>query len=474
MTKHILKFPNPFAKSSKKDKIAIIAIDKNDFPKWIKKQKDSLQSQVKSYGFEAKAKQIAVIHDKSGAPETILFGIAQPSYYLDTATLFQYIQKTYSTEFINSHCFEVVSSHEEDVANDICIGWGLGAYIFDNYKKNEKTNPSLLWPKNTNTKEVTATIEAVYLLRNLVNTPPNDLGTDELADVAKDVAKKFKADCKIIKGDKLLSKNFPLIYTVGKASPREPQLVDIKWGKKKHPKVTIVGKGIVYDTGGLNLKPGQFMRDMKKDMGGAAHALGVAYKIMALNLPIQLRVLLPIAENAVAGNAYRPGDILPTRKGITVEICDTDAEGRLVLADALTYACEEKPDLLIDFATLTGAARVAAGYDLPAFFSNDDNILDDLRHSSKGSDDPCWPFPLWEGYDANLNGDVSNIRNEGTGRAGHIEAALFLQRFITKEETDWIHLDCFAWEQNGKAGRPKGGADTGMRAIADFIRDRYQ
>jgi leucyl aminopeptidase len=281
---------------------------------------------------------------------------------------------------------------------------------------------------------------------------------------------------KIIKDKELLKQNFPMIFAVGQASPRRPQLVEIKWkptGKtKKLPKIALVGKGMVYDTGGLNIKTGAGMRDMKKDMGGAAHALGVASMIMALNIPVELQVLLPIAENAISGNSYRPGDILDTRKGITVEIEDTDAEGRLVVADALTYACEHKPELIIDFCTLTGAARVAVGYDIPAFFSNRDKLIDDLRHLSVKSHDPIWPFPLWEGYDGNIEGNISDIRNEGTGRAGHIEAALFLQRFILPA-IDWVHLDCFAWERNGKPGRPHGGADTGMLTIFNYIKNRY-
>jgi leucyl aminopeptidase len=468
----ILNFTSPFAKSSKKPKISIICLEARDFPKWIIKQKKHLQEQVKQQGFQAKPTQICPILNKDSVLDIVLIGLSTPTYYLDAAHIVTYIQKNYANKFINAHVFEITSTHEEEVVNKICLGWGLGCYKYDAYKQNNNASPCLIWPKNTNQNEVLATLESITILRHLVNTPAHDLGTDELADVAKKIAKKFKAKTKIIHDDDLLKKNFPMIYHVGKASPRRPQLVDIKWGSSKHPKITLVGKGIIYDTGGLNLKPGQYMRDMKKDMGGAAHVLGVAYMIMALKLPIQLRVLLPIAENSVHGNAYRPGDILPTRKGLNVEICNTDAEGRLVLADALTYACEDEPDLLIDFATLTGAARVAVGYDMPAYFATNEKYIDDLRHSSLESDDPCWPFPLWKGYESNINGDICDILNDGVGRAGHIEAALILKRFI-EPKTNWIHLDCFAWEQNGKPGRPKGGADTGMRAIVDFIRQNF-
>ena len=470
MTDNIFKFPDPFAKSSKKPSIAVYLQDQKSFKKWLGKQKKSLQDQVKQSGFQASPKQVLGIFDGKGNLESVLGGISSPMHYLDTACVAKYIQDNFSKDFINGHVFKIDESAPD--LTKACIGWGLAAYQFDTYKKNDKISPTLLLPSKADAKEVKATVEAVSLLRNLINTPPNVLGTDELAMAAKKLATQHKAKIKITKGEELKKQNFPMIYEVGKASPRQPQLVDIRWGKDSNPKVTIVGKGIIYDTGGLNLKPPQFMRDMKKDMGGAAHALGVASMIMALKLPVNLRVLLPIAENAVSGNSYRPGDILTSRKGITVEIDDTDAEGRLVVADALAYASEDKPDLLIDFCTLTGAARVALGYDIPAFFSNNDVFLDDLRHLGLEHDDPVWPLPLWDGYEQEMNSNVADLINNGKGRAGAIHGGLFLQRFIDKT-IDWIHLDCYAWEQNGKAGRPQGGADTGMRAVFNLIKNRY-
>ncbi|MEM9469425.1 MAG: leucyl aminopeptidase family protein, partial [Pseudomonadota bacterium] len=348
---------------------------------------------------------------------------------------------------------------------------------FDLSQKTEKAGATeyiilLTWPKNVNAGKVTTHLSSISLLRNLINTPANLLGTEELANTALTLAKKHKAKTNVIKG-KALEEGFPLIHEVGKASPRQPQLVEFTWGKSSDPAVTIVGKGIIYDTGGLNLKPGMYMRDMKKDMGGAAHALGLASMIISQKLPVQLRVLIPIAENAVAGNPYRPGDVLTSRKGITVEIGDTDAEGRLVVADAIYYACEDKkPDLLVDYCTLTGAARVALGYDIPAFFSNSEEIIDNLRKSSVTSEDPVWPLPLWHGYKKELSSTVADMTNDGSGRAGAIHGALFLDPFV-KEGIDWLHLDCYAWEQHGKPGRPKGGADTGMRAVFDYIENRY-
>jgi leucyl aminopeptidase len=472
MTDKTFSFPDTFVKSTKKPIIPVYFLTKKTLPDWLKKQNASTKSQIKLRGFEASPKQICKIINSKGEIACFVSGISQDTNYQESATLAQSIQNNFDESLISQNIFSIESTHERIALEKLCLGWGLSAYKFDHYKANNTKPPILIWPSDIDIKFVNVQLRATFLLRNLINTPANYLGTDELAEVAKQVAKTHKAKVKIIKDQELIKKNFPMIYTVGKASPRRPQLVEITWGNPKHPKVTIVGKGIIYDTGGLNLKPPQAMRQMKKDMGGAAHALGVAWVIMALNMPIQLRILLPIAENSVAGNAFRPGDIYPTRKGLSVEIDDTDAEGRLVLADALTYACEEEPDLLIDFATLTGAARVGIGYDIPAFFSNRDEFNDTLRHSSKDIDDFVWPFPLWEGYENNVKNDISDLVSVGSGRAGHIEAALFLQNFITPK-TDWIHLDCYAWEQNGKPGRPKGGADTGMRAIVDFIKTRY-
>lgn len=473
MTDSLFNFPAPFSQKAKKDVVSIVFTDSVEFPSWLEKQSEYIQTQIKNDGFTAQPKQTTILKNKYGHSEIVVGGLSSGVHYLDSAATAQYIQNNFSNDFIDNHAFEITSKHKENVINKIAIGWGLSAYHYDAFKSEKKSTPILTWPAKADKKEVTATIESLCLLKNLINTPPNVLGTDELANVAKNVAKAHKAKIKIIHDKDLLKKNFPLIYNVGKASPRPPQLVDMSWGNSKHPKVTIVGKGIIYDTGGLNLKPGQYMRDMKKDMGGAAHALGVAWMIMSLNLPVNLRVILPIAENSVSGNSFRPGDVIISRKGLSVEIDDTDAEGRLVVGDALAYASEDKPDLLIDFCTLTGAARVALGFDIPAFFSNRETIINSLRVSSLEQDDAVWPLPLWAGYEREMDSSVADLINSGTGRAGAIHGGLFLQRFIDPE-IDWIHLDCYAWEQAGKAGRPKGGADTGMRAITDFIRQRYK
>lgn len=299
------------------------------------------------------------------------------------------------------------------------------------------------------------------------------MGPEELENATKILTEKHDVELKVIKDKALLTKNFPMIFDVGNASDRRPRLIDFHWGNPKHPKVTLVGKGVCFDTGGLDIKPSQFMITMKKDMGGAAHVLGLSHMIMSLNLPIRLRVLIPAIENSVSGNAYRPSDILKSRKGLSVEVGNTDAEGRLVLADALTYACEDNPELLIDFATLTGAARIALGHDLPALFSNNDKTAHKIQTMSAKAniDDAVWNLPLWQPYRKELDSPIADISSTG-GKAGATTAALFLQEFIDNN-IEWIHMDIFAWEQNGKASRPKGGADTGMRAIFAFLEDRY-
>ncbi len=466
-----LKFPNSFIQNSKKNALPLYFFDTKGFKKWLSKQDTLTKTQIDQNGFECRVGQSYDVKDGKGKTKMILSGISSPCYYLDSASVVDFIKQKFSEKFLNQHIFEVKGTYKKETLDKIFIGWGLANHKFDRYVDDKQTTISLKWHDQSDKKLISTTIDSILFIRTLINTPANDLGTDELASAAKHIAEKNNANITVIKGKKIET-DFPMIYAVGKASPRPPQLVDIKWGKKSAPKITIVGKGIIYDTGGLNLKPGMYMRDMKKDMGGAAHALGLANMIMAMKLPVQLRVLLPIAENSVAGNSFRPGDVIQSRKGVTVEIGDTDAEGRLVVGDAVTYACEDKPDLLIDFCTLTGAARVALGYDIPAFFSNNDEFLEPLRKQSAEKDDPVWPLPLWQGYKKELNSTVADMTNDGSGRAGAIHGALFIERFIDSA-VDWIHLDCFAWEQHGKAGRPKGGADTGMRAIFEFIKTRY-
>jgi leucyl aminopeptidase len=318
---------------------------------------------------------------------------------------------------------------------------------------------------------VIALANAVYAVRDKVNTPANLYGPDEIEKDARTLAKSHGASISVVKGE-ALAKGFPLIAAVGAASTRAPRLIDITWGSPRHPKVTLVGKGVVFDTGGLDIKSSSNMLLMKKDMGGAANIMGLAQLVMEEKLPLRLRVLLPVVENAISGNAFRPGDIFKSRKGITVEIGDTDAEGRLILADALALADEEKPELLIDMATLTGAARVALGPDLPPFYTDDDVLAADLHAASVMSNDPLWRLPLWRPYYSMIEPALADLINSGSGFAGSVTAALFLRRFVEHARAH-VHFDIYAWVPTAKAGRPKGGESQAMRAVFALLRKRY-
>lgn len=364
----------------------------------------------------------------------------------------------------------------EGMAGAAMLGWLTAQYRFDRYRKEENGSGArvLLTGEVAQIDAATGLAEAVALVRDLVNTPAADMGPGELEAAARKAAKRFDAECKVTKGD-ALEQGFPMIHAVGKAADKSfaPRLIELRWGDPKHPKIAIVGKGICFDSGGLDIKPSSAMRLMKKDMGGAAHALALAQLVMGARLPVRLHLLIPAAENAVSGNAFRPGDILRSRKGLTVEIGNTDAEGRLVLGDALTLAGEDKPDLIIDYATLTGAARVAVGPDLPALFSNDDALAGEMDAAGSAVDDPTWRLPLWDGYAEMLKSDVADINNAGEGGfAGAITAALFLKRFVP-DNTPWVHLDTFAWRPSSRPGRPKGGEALGLRAAFHMLQARY-
>ncbi|NGP17261.1 leucyl aminopeptidase family protein [Devosia aurantiaca] len=352
------------------------------------------------------------------------------------------------------------------------IAFRLGAYRFDRYRQ-AKPSPVLVLPEGADEDEVDRQVEAATLARDLISTPANDLGPDALEKAARDFARRNGMTVHVTVGDDLLSANFPMIHAVGRASAQAPRLIDLTWGDPSHPKVTLVGKGVTFDTGGLDIKPAAGMLMMKKDMGGAANILGLAHTIVSANLPVRLRVLLPVVENAIAGSAFRPGDILRSRAGLTVEIGNTDAEGRLILADALTLADEESPDLVVDMATLTGAARVALGPDLPAIYSSDDTVASQVVAAGATVEDPLWHMPLWSNYDSQLNSKIADLNNVGTGGyAGSVIAALFLRRFV-KNAKAWLHMDIFAWVNEARPGRPVGATDQGIRAVYTMLRERY-
>ncbi|OYU48365.1 MAG: leucyl aminopeptidase [Rhizobiales bacterium PAR1] len=352
------------------------------------------------------------------------------------------------------------------------LGFLLGGYRFTRYKTAEPRGVVLDPPAGARAADVEAIAAAVMAGRDLINTPANDLTTTDLAAAVHALAKKHGVVAKEIIGDDLLKANFPLIHAVGRASAFPPRIIDFRWGDLEAPKVTLVGKGVVFDTGGLNLKPDASMLLMKKDMGGAAAALTAANILMSLKARINLRVIIPIVENSVAGAAFRPGDIYPSRKGITVEIGNTDAEGRLILADALALADEDKPEYLFDFATLTGAARVALGPDLPPFFTEDDTLATDIARTGLTVSDPVWRLPLWKPYQAMLDSKSAEMNNVGSGGfAGSITAALFLRRFVT-EARHHIHFDIYGWVPSAKPGRPEGGDPQAARLVAALLLEK--
>ncbi|MFL6790970.1 MAG: leucyl aminopeptidase family protein [Bradyrhizobium sp.] len=353
------------------------------------------------------------------------------------------------------------------------LAFALGSYRFGRYRKADRPDVRLVPPDGIDAADIMRMVQAAHLARDLINTPSNDMGPAELAQAAQQLAARFGARFNCIVGDELTDRNFPLIHAVGMASTRAPRLIDFSWGDPSHPKVTLVGKGVCFDTGGLDIKPSSGMLIMKKDMGGAANVLALAQMVMDARLKIRLRVLIPAVENAVAGNAFRPLDIFKSRKGLNVEIGNTDAEGRLVLADALAFADEEKPELLIDLGTLTGAARVALGPDLPPFYTNDETLARDLAAHAKGENDPLWRMPLWPAYDSWLDSKVADINNAPSGSfAGSITCALFLQRFVEHAKS-WLHVDIYGWTPSAKPGRPEGGECQAARAIYKCLSERY-
>ncbi|WP_456621760.1 MULTISPECIES: leucyl aminopeptidase family protein [unclassified Bradyrhizobium] len=353
------------------------------------------------------------------------------------------------------------------------LAFALGSYRFARYRKADRPEVRLVPPDGIDAAEVSRMADAAMLARDLINTPANDMGPEELATAAQGLAAEFGASFACIVGEDLKAQNFPLIHAVGMASDRAPRLIDIGWGDPSHPKVTLVGKGVCFDTGGLDLKPSSGMLIMKKDMGGAANVLALARMVMDAKLKVRLRVLIPAVENAVSGNAFRPLDIFTSRKGVTVEIGNTDAEGRLVLADALALADEEKPDLLIDLGTLTGAARVALGPDLPPFYTNDETLAADVARCAMKENDPLWRMPLWPAYDAWLDSKTATITNAPSGGfAGSITCALFLQRFV-EQARSWLHVDIYGWTPSAKPARPEGGECQAARALYTLLSERY-
>ncbi len=447
-----------------KNDIPVFISSKKDLPQVTSAFTDVQKAWIASAGFRAEPGAHLLIADGEGKCSAVLFGAgADENGFEDAFALGALPARLPEGRYRLAN---------RDNIEKFALAWGLGGYQFSRYKK-PAPRAVLAMDKTPELQRICTILRGVYLARDLVNTPANDMGPAELEAAARKLAASHKAKIKLIKGDELLKQNLPLVYAVGKASVRAPRMIDISWGVKDAPKVTIIGKGVCFDTGGLDIKPSGAMALMKKDMGGAANALGLAAMIMAAKLPLRLRVLVPAVENSISGEAFRPGDIYPSRKGLSVEIGNTDAEGRLVLADALAMADEEKPDLLISLATLTGAARVALGPDLPPFYTHDADMAEKITNASIRSSDPLWQMPLWPAYDKWLASPVADL-NHITSQpfAGSITAALFLNRFVERR-TSYAHFDIFAWTPEARPGCPKGGEAQAIRALFTLLEDMF-
>lgn len=443
---------------------ALRLVGKNGLEDWLKAQPPRARAAVTAQSFAGKAGEVAILPGESGDDWSAAVGIE------DTGKMGPWaLAKT--AEALPEGTYRL-----DGDAGHAALGWLLAQYRFDRYKKPERAQGPrvLLTGDVARIGETVRLAEAVALVRDLVNTPTEDMGPADLEAAVAAVAKENGADLRVTKGAEL-AEGYPLVNAVGRAADpsRGPRLIEMEWGRPDAPRIAIVGKGVCFDTGGLDIKAASGMRLMKKDMGGAAHALALAKLVMGERLPVRLHLLIPAVENSISGNAVRPGDVLPSRKGLTVEISNTDAEGRLILADALAKASEAEPGLIVDFATLTGAARVALGPDLPPLFANEDTLAADILSGAEAVSDPLWQMPLWGGYDEMLRSDIADLDNapEG-GMAGAVTAALFLQHFVTAG-TPWAHLDTFAWRPSPKPGRPKGGEALGLRAVWAMLKARY-
>ncbi len=440
-------------------------VQQSAWRKWLKEQSAARRGWLESTGVAGKAGDLAVVPGDDGKAAGAVLVLSDKPILWDFGAL---------ATRLPAGTWRLASDTAPVSPTDAAVAIGLGTWRFDRYRSN-KPKPSatkILWPEGADKARATAMIEAIGMARDLITTPSSDMGPAELAAAAQALAKTHKAKCKVIVGDDLLKQNYPMVHAVGRASTRAPRLIDLIWGKASDPKVTLVGKGVCFDTGGLDLKPAAGMLMMKKDMGGAATMMAVAAMVMATRLPVRLRLLVPAVENSVSGNAFRPMDVVPTRKGLTVEIGNTDAEGRLILCDALHEGASEKPTMMVDCATLTGAARVALGTDLPALFCNDDELAQDLIESGEEVTDPMWRMPLFAGYRRLLDSKVADLNNApGVAFGGAITAALYLKEFVP-DDVPWAHFDMMAWNNTSRPGRPEGGEAQAARAIFAAIEKR--
>ncbi|MCU0893662.1 MAG: leucyl aminopeptidase family protein [Rhodospirillales bacterium] len=448
--------------------VAIAAVEAHAFPAWRERQSESRRRWLDACGFRGERGSFCVLPGQDGALQGVVLvvGAAEEAglEMWDWAAV---------PPALPPGAYGIASPISPERAAAAATGWALACYRFDRYRKPQREPARLVWPEACGRAEVLRTADAVAMARDLINTPANDMGPEDLAAAAAGLADRYDARVTTIVGDELLAQGYPAIHAVGRASARAPRLIDLRWGDPFARKLTLVGKGVCFDTGGLDIKTSAGMKLMKKDMGGAAIVLGLARMIMDAELPVRLRVLVPAVENSISGNAIRPLDVVPTRKGISVEIGNTDAEGRVILADALHEAAREGPDLLVDCATLTGAARVALGPELPALFCNDDALAESLLAHGEAVDDPLWRLPLWPGYRRLLDGKTAELTNAPDSPfAGAILAALFMAEFVGPA-TSWIHIDAMAWNVSARPGRPEGGEASALRALYALIAARF-
>ena len=451
-----------FKTKSGESTIALKLICSKDAASWIKKQDKMTQRWLADLGIVGDAGQSALVPDAKGSAQyavSFISDLAEPTAYGHLPQLLP--KQAYRCDPSDLNASQLQALY---------LGWGLGAYRFSRYLKQSRVMARLQLPsKKHDLQLVFDLLSASYRVRDMVNTPSEHMGPQDIQDIIASLAKQHKAKLKVIAGDDLLKQNFPAIHAVGRASHRAPRLVELRWGKKEHPLLAVVGKGVTFDTGGLDLQPADGMRNMKKHMGGSAHAVALAQLIMEQKLPVQLVLLVPTVENAIGPNSYRPGEVIATRQGLSIEIDNTDAEGRVILCDALTYAAEFKPSLIMDFATLTGAARIALGPDLPALFSNNDQIANNYLRCGQEHRDPLWRMPLWRPYLSYLKSGIADLANSGASRmAGCVTAALYLERFVP-EKQDWTHVDVYSWNDSDKPGKPAGGEAQGLRAAFGLV-----
>lgn len=436
------------------------AVTSAAFADWSAQQSPALQAWLKAQQFTAAAGSHALLPGSHGLAGAVL-GIG------DAHDPFAYAHAPYA---LPAGDWRLADPLDAAATAALQLGWGLGSYRFTRYRDATRAPARLVCDLDADTA---AQLAACIRARDLINTPTEHMGPDEMEAVARGIAQTHGADIDVLVDDDLLTHNFPAIHAVGRASHRAPRLIVLRWGDAAHPHVAIVGKGVCFDTGGLDIKAAAGMRNMKKDMGGAAHAIALAELIMARRLPVRITLLVPAVENAIGPNAYRPGEVIATRKGISVEIDNTDAEGRIVLCDALTYAAEQSPQLILDFATLTGAARVALGPDLPVLFSNDDALADDWLAAGIRGFDPLWRMPLHRPYLRYLTSGIADLANSGaTTMAGCITAALYLERFVPAE-LPWAHLDVYSWNDSDRPGRPAGGEAQALRSCYAMLQARF-